>query len=184
MAIRKPSLSVKEARHLAAIRNVALDETVPLPSLPAGEDAMPARIGADPDSGAGATGRSPEVAESTKQVFLSAPLPARGLSKSYDFLSKQYQREKALRMVLRRALDDYEVLLDSGQFKNQPLDYASATGAEGSGTIQTSRVMTTKHLALARAFFDPLGFESDRAFGRKLACAALGAFFALEKRRP
>jgi hypothetical protein len=35
----------------------------------------------------------------------------------------------------------------------------------------------------ARAYFDPLGFESNRAFGRKLACAALAAFFAAEAKR-
>jgi hypothetical protein len=44
-------------------------------------------------------------------------------------------------------------------------------------------MMPVTLLTLARAHFDPLGLESTRAFGLKLATTALAAFFAREVRR-
>lgn len=175
MAIRKPNLSVKEARHLAATRNAALEGNEPLTPLPAPND--------DANIPPAAKPILDNAKEPATQVFLSAPVPAAGVSKSFDFLSRQYPPEKALRMVLRRALDNYELLLENGKFQEQPLDYAVEETSPGARTIQTSRMMRIFLLTRARAFFDPLGFESDRAFGRKLASAALAAFFASEPRR-
>ena len=182
MGIRKPNLSVKEARHLAIARNAALDNDQPLSPINSvdmadteNSDAKALEFGSDM---AGA-----ENLEPTTQVFLSAPIPADNVSRSFDFLSRQYSSEKALRMVLRRALDNYETLLENGTFQAQPLEYSVQVDASRAGTIQTSRIMPVQLLNRARAFFDPLGFESNRAFGRKLASAALAAFFVLEDKR-
>jgi hypothetical protein len=83
-------------------------------------------------------------------------------------------------MILRRALDDYEQMLENTAFQDTAAIYApDETGAAGS-IVQTSRMMPMGLVAIARAHFDPLGLESTRAFGRKLATAALAAFFARE----
>lgn len=186
MAIRKPSLSVREARHLAIARNAALEQDGPL--KPIADAAMARRDAGDELDGpaADALARSGvEAIEPTMQVFLSAPHPADNVSWSFDFLSRKYPPEKALRMILRRALDDYEIALENGSFQAQPQEYSVQADPSRAGIIQTSRIMPVVLLNRARAFFDPLGFESNRAFGRKLALAALAAFFSLEeKRRP
>ncbi|WP_338091187.1 VirC2 family conjugal transfer protein [Shinella kummerowiae] len=114
------------------------------------------------------------------QVFLSAALPARGISKSFERLCRQYAPAKSLQMILRRALDDYEVLLENGDLDNLPETYTEAVAPEVCGIIQTSRIMPLRLIERARAHFDPLGFESDRAFGRKLASAALAIFFEIQ----
>ncbi|KJF65642.1 VirC2 family conjugal transfer protein [Rhizobium nepotum] len=111
------------------------------------------------------------------QVYVSALQPATGVSAMFDTLLNNYPSRKALQMILRRALHDYDLGLESGEF----LKYASGydiNPATVESPIQTSRMMPKKALALAREHFDPLGLESTRAFGRKLATAALAAFFA------
>ncbi len=113
------------------------------------------------------------------QVFVSASVPAPGVSSSFDLLSRQYPPEKALQMILRRALDDYEEKLADGTFQTLPESYPSG----GKTAVQTSRIMRQDLVELSRSHFDPLGFESTRAFGLKLASAALASFFAEEKTR-
>ncbi|WP_454014906.1 VirC2 family conjugal transfer protein [Aquamicrobium terrae] len=49
-------------------------------------------------------------------------------------------------------------------------------------TVQTFRMIPKGLVAIARAHFDPLGFETTRAFGMKLGTAALAAFFSREVR--
>ncbi len=109
-------------------------------------------------------------------MFLSAAIPAPGISPVFQQLSSEYAPQKALQMILRKALDDYEGLLASGSFRNFPDRYEIDDAVE-SKMIQTSRMMHEPILAIARAHFDPLGLESTRAFGFKLATAALAAFF-------
>lgn len=234
MAIRRPSVSVEDAKRLARCRSDAGDnqdrpvsvaapkpEAVPMlahsttraPQLvPAGEPAQPipkpelqpshAPIPLETKFRGAATSPAPhpglvtpsarvfasavfpedEPEEPKAQVFLSAPLPASGASASYDSLSKQYPAAKALQMILRRALDDYEARLDDGSYRASVAEYP----IESKGKpviIQTSRMMPVRLLEVARAHFDPLGFESTRAFGRKLAYAALACFFEMEKKR-
>ncbi|OCP23576.1 hypothetical protein BC361_20880 [Ensifer sp. LC54] len=123
-----------------------------------------------------------EPEEPKIQVFLSAPLPARGVSASYDALTKQYSATKALQMILRRALDDYETRLDDGSYRASAAEYAIGN-KDKPAIIQTSRMMPVRLIDIARTHFDPLGFESTRAFGRKLACAALACFFEREEKR-
>jgi hypothetical protein len=118
------------------------------------------------------------------QVFLSAALPARGVSKSFELLCRHYAPAKSLQMILRRALDDYEVILENGDLDNLPETYVEAASPEVCGIIQTSRIMPKRLVETARAYFDPLGFESDRAFGRKLASAALAIFFEIQTQHP
>lgn len=257
MAIRKPVLSVKEARNLAAHRTDLLPSVVPhdpardptaLQARPQTEDAsvvpitvasvavevpllptpeavvlpkvQPAasprpepvaieaeaslpqvseadtglrRKAAEKKSRKAAPGIGPPIAKRQKQqvigkrseegkiqVFLSAALPARGVSKSFELLCRQYAPAKSLQMILRRALDDYEVLLENGDLDNLPETYTEGVAPDVCGIIQTSRIMPLRLIETARAHFDPLGFESDRAFGRKLASAALAIFFEIQ----
>jgi len=85
-------------------------------------------------------------------------------------------------MILRRALDSYEVRLENGSYRTAPTDYVPGEPASGILIIQTSRMIPVRLIDVARRHFDPLGFESTRAFGRKLACAALASFFEAEKK--
>ena len=101
------------------------------------------------------------------QVFVSAYLPLPGVSPSFDQLSSNYPAQKALQMILRRALDDFEASLESGSIVDLPQNYA----ADPRTVIQTSRIMPLELVEIARAHFDPLGFESARSFGLKIGRA-------------
>jgi hypothetical protein len=105
------------------------------------------------------------------------------VSPVFETLCRQYSPQKALQMILRRALDDYEQMLEDGTFQKSPATYATNEDGAAETIMQTSSMMPKPLLAIARAHFDPLGLESTRAFGRKLATAALAAFFAAEPRR-
>ncbi|MCJ9719963.1 VirC2 family conjugal transfer protein [Agrobacterium sp. SHOUNA12C] len=226
MAIRKPNLSVTEARRLANVRSAATDSSaVSMPPSPAAATApatpaptaepvaptanakptaadlrppisstlpsatktsshRPARVKEITRS---ATEPSPHIfpARSDKvQVFVSALLPAPGVSPVFELLCRQHPPQKALQMILRRALHDYDEMLDSGAFQKAAVTYAPDDTVPVEFFVQTSRMMLPPLLAIARAHFDPLGLESSRAFGRKLATAALAAFFARELKRP
>jgi hypothetical protein len=218
MAIRKPSVSVTEAKRLAKGRaedpaaaaltiptplvGVRPQENAPPGAAPppvsalaivvpheraeplapdlAGERSPPARVVRHTPG----DGVFPELkpAEAKLQVFLSAPLPAAGVSLNFDALRRQYSSQKALQMILRRALDSYEVRLENGSYRTAPTDYVPGEPASGILIIQTSRMIPVRLIDVARRHFDPLGFESTRAFGRKLACAALASFFEAEKK--
>lgn len=216
MGIRKPSLSVTEARRLAETRNPAgppsTSRVVPqgLPDRPepaaatsiappAIEEAAkpvtppaavekpvtitkPAVAFAQPGRGSSDTHLKsllPTRADKV-QVFISALLPAPGASTIYDMLCRQYPPQKALQMVLRRALHDYESMLEDGSFEKAPNAYPVSETAGLDDFVQTSRMMPKALVGIARAHFDPLGLESTRNFGRKLANAALASFFARE----
>ncbi|MEI2387429.1 VirC2 family conjugal transfer protein [Breoghania sp. JC706] len=251
MGIRKPSVSVTEARRLAETRQAGLDialdiardrapdtaldtardtapdtarDTVmgrPAPSVPeevrsapeksrsigpeAGQSA-PAKPGSgSPPRPAAKAARAPAAfdpfsarREAKIQVFLSAPLPAPGASRSFDLLTRTHPPARALQMILRRALDLYEARLEDGTFTTLAREYPTLCGGQdgkmaecGRGTapggeiegetVHTSRMMARRLVAIARAHFDPLGFESNRAFGRMLATAALAVFFEAER---
>jgi len=216
MGIRKPSVSVLEAKRLAKSRPdgsalppplAAAEPAPPVPSpaplsvqasaqAPTPAQALGLDLGsaavkdgreASPPSAATAVKRTPadvvfpeaQQPEPKIQVFLSAPLPASGISRSYDALSTQYPQAKALQMVLRRALDYYEMRIDNGSHVKAPTSYPIG-GCSPVTIVQTSRMIPVRLIEAARKHFDPLGFESTRAFGRKLACAALASFFEAE----
>lgn len=258
MVIRKPNLSVAEARRLASVRSAASEQLLgkPLegkphtaaagaangklsstltppptaPALTASAQATtqpPAKIAAVPGLAGAATPLdseepaeqsptahkpisatkrklarpehgsatvSPPAAASVPlepystdpekiQVFLSAPLPAPGVSRVFELLCRQHRPKKALQMILRKALDDYEEMLEGGSFQQLAATYPCLGPDTAGSEIQTSRMIPKMLVAIARAYFDPLGFESTRAFGRKLGTAALAAFFAREARR-
>ena len=231
MGIRKPGLSVKEARHLASVRSLVLNETegsldgarervsnpvgseqrhpetaTTLRRKPNGphpkiERPSPTEI-VDPQLAAQGTkieveritlardeetacslahapASSPQARERV-QVFLSAPIPANGVSSVYEFLRRQHGPQKALQMVLRKALSAYENRLSRGALLGMTETYATDEQFSSESLVQTSRMMPKIVVAAARAHFDPLGFESTRAFGRKLGTAALAAFFDSE----
>lgn len=207
MAIRKPVLSVQEARRLSAARSEAPEtsRTIDSPRITVAQilehetfreqsaaivpTSIAAPLAAQATSidatlipkAASAPQRPslPIVCMGRIQVFVSAAYPERGVSASFDLLSAKYPPAKALQMILRRAMDEYEDRLADGSFASLPETYA----AVGPAVVQTSRIMPQELADVARLHFDPLGFESSRAFGLKLATAALATFFGCEHRR-
>ena len=151
--------------------------TAPSEGSRTGDTPCPRRFsGPSPFAIVGASDCSP-LKEEKVQVYVSALHPAPGVSVMFDALLANYPSRKALQMILRRALHDYDLSLESGEFLKYEAGY-KINPATAESPIQTSRMMPKKILALAREHFDPLGLESTRAFGRKLATAALAAFFA------
>ncbi|MDR6101873.1 hypothetical protein QE369_002070 [Agrobacterium larrymoorei] len=209
MGIRKPGLSVTDARRLASVRSSATKRTAahaseksdafdkasapPEPStLRRQESSSTQRMRKPEGSISQAVDRkpldlqqipAPQTGEKV-QVFLSAPLPASGVSGTFDFLCRQYPPRKALQMILRRAFDDYERLLKTGAFIEEPQVYLFDEAAAATSLVQTSRMIPKSLVAAARAHFDPLGLESMRAFGRKLGTAVLASRFAREGAGP
>ena len=78
-------------------------------------------------------------------------------------------------------MSDYEILLANGKFPKSTLAYPVPDGRPDQLLVQTSRSMPNELVVIALAHFDPLGFESKRAFGLKLATAALANFFKKER---
>lgn len=198
MAIRNPSMSVGEAKQLAKSRSGELPAS-PRPSTLEGnvdhaenaKGVQSKKTHSSPIVAVHSTPMSAPIAllfpdepstEQKVQVFLSAPLPAPGVSKSFDSLCSQYPARKALQMILRRALDFYDLRLEDGSYKKAPINYPIGS-PDPLAVIQTSRMIPVRLVEIARSHFDPLGFESARAFGRKLACAALASFFEAEQGR-
>ncbi|MCP3468657.1 conjugal transfer protein VirC2 [Bradyrhizobium sp. CCGUVB23] len=197
MGIRKPVLSVGEAKRLATARGRIDVLEVPAtsgdstsPELPTSADQtespprpFPGRRQrrADQQPMSTADALSSTIAPETIQVFLSALPPARKVSPVFDNLCGQYSPVKSLQMILRRALDDYEAMLENGSFRSAPKSYPVPDQACGACVVvQTSRMLPTSLVQIARAHFDPFGLETARAFGHKLATAALACFFAAE----
>lgn len=180
MGIHKPGISVREAR----LRAQTPPGGKPEPSKRAPESKRkPARQPPKAVEYAPTCAAAFSTEEDLRprvQTFVSALLPEPGISASYDLLRRHYAPSKALQMVLRRAFDDYEARLDDGSFARLPLTYLPDKRAGQAGAVYTSRMLAMEQLDAARRHFDPLGFESSRAFGRKLATAALAAFFAAE----
>lgn len=191
MGIRKPALSVTEARRLSVVRSVA-SQQISQPTSGAAAPPVPASVTPVPRPEKQALAVKPAAAPIAHvarnaprkiQVFVSAYVPAPKVSPVFDILCKQYHAEKALQMILRRALDDYEEMLADGTFQDTPSSYTFENPETQAVLVQTSRMIPVKLLRVARAHFDPLELESARAFGFKLATAALAAFFAREMRK-
>lgn len=185
MALRKPNLSLDDARRLARIRS---GMTTPpkrddLQSEASAEKSTQTQtLEAAPMSPTAPQARyinfgDREEIEPKVQVFLSAPIPARGVSQTFDLLSERHRPAKALQMILRRALDDYEVNLTEGLALNPAPGYLTQDPFE---FVSTSRMMPQKLVDIAVDQFDPLGLESSRAIGRMLATSALTLFFSSE----
>ncbi|MEL6820017.1 MAG: VirC2 family conjugal transfer protein [Pseudomonadota bacterium] len=204
MGIRKPKVSAREARQLAgqipgkkakeqAIVKKNESSGPQAPKVPspieatepvlAREPSVKANIKPKPDITPGPvpTSRMAPIRSAKTQVFLSAIIPAPGVSKSFDELSRYYPATKALQMILRRAMSDYEILLANGKFAKSTMAYPVPDGRPDQLLVQTSRSMPNELIEVATNHFDPLGFESKRAFGLKLATAALATFFKNER---
>lgn len=232
MGIRKPNLSVSEARRLANINSALPDQSSPMhvldnlstqPELPSDGDVVtsfstpvlisnskeqlkiadktsprnvsPKQVRAGKQAESDTLNPRPgnkdaalqhplmvetlDVASEVNkvQVYVSALRPAPGVSRTFDLLRDRYRPAKALQMILRRALQEYDELLLTGQFLQLPQTYEIDTDFKET-VIQTSRMMPKSCLAIARIHFDPLELETTRAFGRKLAVAALSAYFS------
>lgn len=227
MGLRKPSISVMDARRLsgapaasrpapepeapavtlgAAVPEApvpeAAAEAAPAPAVfeaaaeaaPAAADPEPAPISSEPSPQARRPADKapalpvpaalPVLPDSLVklQIFLSAFAPAPGVSPSFDALSQRYAPAKSLQMILRRALDEYEHMIADGTFVSAADAYAADPQAHLRPPMHTSRIMAQALVERARKHFDPLGFESARAFGFKLGTAALACFFAEEAR--
>jgi hypothetical protein len=228
MVIRKPSLSVDEARRLAEIRATAkaLPENkeflgLDRPSVDAAETGPDQELlqtntkrlvigglSFTPDELASSdesqTGKSKSASLQTMrstssnnthvtgaragqsdnvQVFVSALYPAAGVSPTFELVCHHYPPHKALQMILRRALHDYDTFLEDGRFQQLSTTYDVDEATFSPPFVQTSRMMSRSTLRVARAHFDPLGLETARAFGRSLATAALAAFFSNEPKQ-
>ncbi|WFS69647.1 conjugal transfer protein VirC2 (plasmid) [Agrobacterium leguminum] len=198
MGLRKPALSATEAKRLAAARiekskvgPPASIKGATLPDLHSEiEDQsrflteVKHRHQLDPQLCVPTIDALSSVATQQKiQVFLSARPPAREVSLTYDRLSLQYTPIKSLQMILRRALKDYEALLEDGSFRKAPKSYPVPQMPLDNGIIAcTSRMFPVSLVNVARSHFDPLGLETKRSFGLMLATAALACFFVEEKR--
>lgn len=125
--------------------------------------------------------QAPRASLTRIQVFVSAVLPLPHTSHVFDQLCQEYPSSKSLQMILRRAMDDYEHLLETGEHMNRPTDYPAVDDISPQTIIQTSRMIREDLLLIARSKFDPLGLETARTFGRKLATAALATFFEREQ---
>ncbi|MBO9112507.1 MULTISPECIES: conjugal transfer protein VirC2 [Rhizobium/Agrobacterium group] len=195
MGIRKPALSVVEAKRLAAARPEIVHpistrssrDPAPNPEIGGREDRSPPSVAAkrrdsfDRQSMLTVDALSSAAPPEKIQVFLSARPPAPEVSKMYDTLVLQYSDSKSLQMILRRALADFEAMLADGSFSTAPKTYPISQVVGKPVIVQTSRMFPVPLLEVARNHFDPLRLESARAFGHKLATAALASFFAGEK---
>jgi hypothetical protein len=177
MVIRRPATTVEAARRLASVRvgeTRAEQDAVPEGLQP--QQTMPGVVSHATTYPAGFRPRAPARKE---QVFVSANLPAPSVSPIFELLCAEYSPTKALQMIMRRAFDEYEAMLLDGSFTAKVPRYATLDEMTGEDKlVQTSRMMPVSLVAVARAHFDPLGFESARVFGHKLGTAALAAFFS------
>ncbi|WP_108523318.1 VirC2 family conjugal transfer protein [Bradyrhizobium algeriense] len=197
MGIRKPSLSVEEAKQRAAARlkierldvSDTADDSASPQRLRTVDPADPLRrpspvrhrrrIDQHPISTVDAL--RPTIAPETIQVFLWARPPAPEVSPIFDSLSLRCSPVKSLQMILRRALDDYETMLKEGSFRSAPKSYPILDPDSRAGiVVQTSRMFPIAPVQVARTHFDPIRLETARTFGHKLATAALACFFAAE----
>ncbi|SHN16682.1 VirC2 family conjugal transfer protein [Roseibium suaedae] len=109
-------------------------------------------------------------------VTVDVPLPAAGVSATFDALSRTYSGKRALALILRKAMPKLERHLLEGKSKSAPRDYPVQPG-----DLKTTRTMPEDAYQLAKVQFDPLDMLPNRQFGRIVALAALAAFFKNEK---
>ncbi|MCK7615032.1 VirC2 family conjugal transfer protein [Roseibium sediminicola] len=109
-------------------------------------------------------------------VTVDVPLPATGVSATFDTLCRSYSAKKALALILRKAMPEFERRLLDGKAKSAPRDYPIQPG-----DLKTTRTMPEDAYQLAKSQFDPLDMLPNRQFGRIVALAALAAFFKNEK---
>jgi hypothetical protein len=229
MGIRKPSLTVDEARRRAeqsndkdspagagaeqrpVVRSPASSAVFPLPAAVSPPITLPPPSMPEPPvtlsllphatSGSAATKGHGQGVEgipvkrtaaprqtrvtadgaAKQQLFLSVTIPAKGVSKSFDMLCLNHTPAKALQLILKRALPLYEDRILDGTFVTIESAYEEDRSSAAAGVVQTSRTMLSSTVAMAKSHLDPLGFESERTFGRMLASAALSAFFDRER---
>jgi hypothetical protein len=124
--------------------------------------------------------KTPATADRGKKpgilITIDVPLPATGVSATFDTLCRTYSGKKALALILRKAMPEFERLLRDGKIESAPRDYPIQPG-----DLKTTRTMPEDGYQLAKVQFDPLDMLPNRQFGRIVALAALAAFFKNEK---
>lgn len=109
-------------------------------------------------------------------LAVSAAVPAPTVSPAYEALCRNRSPAKALQALLRVALDQYELMLIDGTFRDAPTTYSAQHGE-----VRTTRKISQQALDAAKAHFDPLGVEQPASLGRMIATAALAVYFDQEK---
>ena len=109
-------------------------------------------------------------------LAVSAALPAPAVSPAYEALCRNRPPAKALQALLRVALDQYELMLIDGTFRDAPVTYPGQHGE-----VRTTRKISQQALDVAKAHFDPLGVEQPASLGRMIATAALAVYFDQER---
>lgn len=130
------------------------------------------QVAAQPD-------KRPRGAHGRKVMLsLSVPFPAQGVSASFDAIASHHDGNTAMKTLLKRAMPAYEERIRSGRMADVPEDYPV-----GEEVTDTTRMMDSELVNVARQHFDPFGVLSMRALARKIACSALAALFAEERAR-
>ncbi len=110
-------------------------------------------------------------------LSLSVPFPAPGVSETFDAIASHHDGNTAMKTLIKRAMPAYEERLRTGRMSGVPEDYPA-----GDDATDTTRMMDAELINAARQHFDPFGVLSMRALARKIACSALAALFAEERK--
>lgn len=115
-------------------------------------------------------------------IPVSAPTPSPGVSATFDALCETRSPSEAIQALLKKALTEYEAMLVDGSFKAAPASYRTDDAEVRKGEIWIRRKLSQKALQAARTHFDPFELDAARPFGRKVATAALAAYFDKERK--
>lgn len=115
-------------------------------------------------------------------IPVSAPIPSPGVSATFDALAQTRSPAEAIQALLRKALNAYEPMLIDGSFAKAPTTYPTDEPDVRKGEVWIRRKLSQPALDAARAHFDPYEVDPARPFGRKVAVAALAAYFDNENK--
>ncbi|MEO1109836.1 MAG: VirC2 family conjugal transfer protein [Pseudomonadota bacterium] len=124
------------------------------------------------------TEKIPANGPSKTNIAINVPFPPAGLSVSFDHLCDTFPRNRALALILKKAMSAYEEHLTDGTFKSLPKDYQT-----GEGMFSTTRNIETDLYTIAKSHFDPYDLLPDRQLGGLIGTSALAAYFENEKQK-
>lgn len=108
------------------------------------------------------------------RISVTARYPAEGWSRTFDAIAAVYGAHKAMRIVVRKALDAYEATPAWLPASATPPGYP----ARATGRLSSTRQIDGAVYAATQRIVDPMGLLSARAVDTLLVTAALTAFFA------
>ncbi|WP_029063651.1 VirC2 family conjugal transfer protein [Labrenzia sp. DG1229] len=115
----------------------------------------------------------PKVADKAKGLLtIDAPFPAQGVSPAFDLLSRTYPQDKAIALILRKAMPLYEKHLLSGTFKTLPTNYHTQPGS-----FRTKRTVSEKAFKIAKKQRRPFGHASEPSVRAHLCPSGPCRFF-------